>query len=213
MPVLFAKFGGYHFNLEGDQFGMMDVAKVSEEEKKGNGLGKFFSKFRFGKKKLTGDSLEQEEALEDIVSRNAEASTGGVLNSENYGANVNEEEVLSALGDGLSQDVIEEDMNQQDFPSEQNGANPNANADLLDELNQPDDINAQEAAGVDVFVSQIVADEVERQAFVSDIMNLTEEERNALYRSFSEMTINNAEELRTAINNVQGISQDMSNNL
>ena len=104
-------------------------------------------------------------------------------------------------------------MNQQGFPSEQNGVDPNANADLLDELNQPDDINAREAAGLDVFVSQIVADEVERQAFVSDIMNLTEEERNALYRSFSEMTINNAEELRTAINNVQGISQDMSNNL
>ncbi len=217
MPVLFAKFGGYHFNLEGDQFGMMDVAKVSEEEKKGNGLGKFFSKFRFGKKKkkIVGDSLEQEEALEDIVSRNVEASTGGVLNSENYGADVNEEEVLSALGDGLNQEIIEEDMNQQDFPLEQNGVDPNANAnaDLLDELNQPDDINAQEAASVDVFVSQIVSDEVERQAFVSDIMNLTEEERNALYRSFSEMTINNAEELRTAINNVQGISQDMSNNL
>ena len=196
---------------------MMDVAKVSEEEKKGNGLGKFFSKFRFGKKKkkIVGDSLEQEEALEDIVSRNVEASTGGVLNSENYGADVNEEEVLSALGDGLNQEIIEEDMNQQDFPLEQNGVDPNANAnaDLLDELNQPDDINAQEAASVDVFVSQIVSDEVERQAFVSDIMNLTEEERNALYRSFSEMTINNAEELRTAINNVQGISQDMSNNL
>ena len=215
MPVLFAKFGGYHFNLEGDQFGMMDVAKVSEEEKKGNGLGKFFSKFRFGKKKkkIVGDSLEQEEALEDIVSRNVEAATGGILNHENYGADVNEEEALSALGDGLNQEIIEEDMNQQGFPSEQNGVDPNANADLLDELNQPDDINAREAAGLDVFVSQIVADEVERQAFVSDIMNLTEEERNALYRSFSEMTINNAEELRTAINNVQGISQDMSNNL
>ncbi len=213
MPVLFAKFGGYHFNLEGDQFGMMDVAKVSEEEKKGNGLGKFFSKFRFGKKKIVGDSLEQEEALEDIVSRNVEAATGGILNHENYGADVNEEEALSALGDGLNQEIIEEDMNQQDFPSEQNGVDSNANADLLDELNQPDDINAQEAAGLDVFVSQIVSDEVERQAFVSDIMNLTEEKRNALYRSFSEMTINNAEDLRIAINNVQGVSQDMSNNL
>ncbi len=213
MPVLFVKFGGYHFNLEGDQFGMMDVAKVSEEEKKGNGLGKFFSKFRFGKKKIVGDSSEQEEALEDIVSRNVEAATGGILNHENYGADVNEEEALSALGDGLNQEIIEEDMNQQDFPSEQNGVDPNVNADLLDELNQPDDINAQEAAGLDVFVSQIVSDEVERQAFVSDIMNLTEEKRNALYRSFSEMTINNAEDLRTAINNVQGVSQDMSNNL
>ncbi len=199
LPVLFTEFGGYNFNLEGNQFGMMDSSKVEEEEKEGRGIGAIFRKFRekirLGKKK-TNNTIEED--LDDVASRN---TTNG--DSADIGNAVSEEELEGAVGVPevqmpVEQQVVEEPpVIETPIPLGENPETP---------VSEEDQMNDVRRANISQVLSQLPLGE-QHEAFVDDVMSLNEAEFNRFAQEVSTNGVSDADDLRTIINNARMMNQ------
>ncbi len=199
LPVLFTEFGGYNFNLEGNQFGMMDSSKVEEEEKEGRGIGAIFRKFRekirLGKKK-TNNTIEED--LDDVASRN---TTNG--DSADIGNAVSEEELEGAVGVPevqmpVEQQVVEEPpVIETPIPLGENPETP---------VSEEDQMNDVRRANISQVLSQLPLGE-QHEAFVDDVMSLNEAEFNRFAQEVSTNGVSDADDLRNIINNARMMNQ------
>ena len=220
LEAAFTEFGGYNFGYEANEFGEMDVKKVSSS---GRGIKSLFRKA----KELRG-STTTEEMLDELAERNVQAMGDGTTT----GADVSEEEIEAELGnapenedysDAIDVAEIERMLNEENSPEVERV--PEEDVEVLDqdmnvvtpettpELPKEEPLNSQENVQDAVVLNNFVAnpiiaalEDVERDQFMSDFMNLDPEKKNSVMANLENGTITDIDDLRAAMTN-QDIAQ------
>lgn len=225
LPVLYTQFGGYNFNIEGEQFGMMDEVGYKKAKKEGKGIKNLFRKLRRKDKDddlddglgndLPGINPTQNDALDDAVNR-----PGVVGDGSNRGKDVDEDDLDSLL------DQVKDD----DEPVVTNNGNPSgnddgdsgqddANSQQQDPVQQDpvqqntgDGLNASNLASVfEKIRNGFGLDDVEAESLLNDLNGLTDEQIAQLDSGL--VNISDRNELISAIEQLKAPAADMGRNL
>ncbi len=189
LPVLYTQFGGYNFNLEGEQFGMMDEVKYRKAHKEGKGIKNLFKKIKNKFKRdddlddldndqdddldngLPGINPTQNSALDDAVNR-----PGVVGDGSDRGRDVDED----AIDDLFAQVRDENDPANANNTGNATGQDTGSNSQQQNPV-QPqqngDGLNASNLAGVfEKIRNGFGLDDVESESLLNDLNGLTEEQ-------------------------------------
>lgn len=159
LPVLYTQFGGYNFNIESEQFGMMDTVKLKKAKKNGKGIKNLFSKFRRNKEEnVEEDNLPpinptQDDALNELTQKNGNFGDG-----TSSGAPVSDDEI----------DDLSGDLNLDNKPDD---------GLKIDDVQQNDELNDAILAGYyNKYQQQFGLDDIEMLALESDLSGLTDDQ-------------------------------------